>query len=140
MIAHERAHIQQGDVWREAALSALSVTGAPIVAGRALAAWKSATERLCDQIAAHSIGDAAAVASAMLAMSHSGPASACAFTPRHDQLTDRVSAVLDETADGDNAATRLSRIATTAFCIAFLAAIALARPLHHALETLLGTV
>ena len=139
MIAHERAHVAFGDLWRGSALSMLALLGAPGLAASALRAWRDAGERLCDRVAADTVGSPEAVASAIVAFARVPACSTgYAFLPHPAQVVERVEAVLGDAPRGDRAARRLG--ATAALALLGFAAFAalLADPLHHAVETLLG--
>jgi len=141
VVAHERAHVAFGDLRRGSVLSLLALFGAPGLAASALTVWREASERLCDRVAAAAIGSPTTVASAILAFARAPACSAgCSFVPRCDQIADRVEAVLGGSAIGDPAARHLVATAAAAFLSIAVAAVALANPLHHAIETLLGSL
>ncbi len=139
VIAHEIAHVRQGDLWRRTALGLVSLLGAPGVTGRLLSLWESATERLCDHRSVRVVGEPAVVAGALLKLA-GGPraniAMAVAFTG-HD-VVDRVEALLEGQPDGRAAALRLERTVLRASAALVIAAAVLADPLHHGFETLFG--
>ncbi len=141
MLAHERAHVAFGDLWRGTVLSALTVVGAPVAATLALARWRDAGERLCDRVAADAIGSPETVASAILAFAR---APACttgfAFVPHPSHVVDRVEALLADAPRGDRTARRFGVAAVAALGCAVVGATLLADPLHHAIETLLGSL
>jgi hypothetical protein len=140
VIAHERAHLDAGDLPRGALLALAAVIGAPLLAGRVLAMWRSAAERHCDQRAARVV-PATVVAQAMVTMSRSQGAvpAGFAFDPGAE-LARRVEGLLDGGPSGEPAARRLSvsgavlAAGTAALLIAF------ADPLHHLVETLFGVL
>lgn len=140
MLAHERAHIAFGDVWRGSALSALALFGAPGFAAASVRRWRDAGERLCDRVAADALGSPETVAAAIIAFARA-PASrfGCAFVPHPAQVVDRVEALLGDAPRGDRVARRFSAAAAGALLSAAVAAAVLVDPLHHAIETLLGS-
>jgi beta-lactamase regulating signal transducer with metallopeptidase domain len=141
VVAHERAHVAFGDLRRGKVLSICALAGAPGLAASALAAWRNAGERLCDRAAADAVRSPVTVASAILALARtSAPAIGCSFVPRRDQVADRIEAVLGNPATGKPTARRLGAVAATAFLGLAIAAVGLADPLHHAIETLLGSM
>ncbi len=140
VVAHEQAHIRGGDLGRRALLGLAALAGAPLLAGRMLALWDRATERLCDQQAAREVTPAV-VAQALLAMSR-GPVAAPAglsFGARADVVA-RIEGVLADGPTGGTAARRLSAVAVLILAVAAAAAIAFADPLHHLAETFLGAL
>lgn len=141
MLAHERAHIAFGDVWRGSALSVLALLGAPGLAGAALRLWHEAGERLCDRVAAESLGSPDAVASAIVAFARAPVCGVgCAFVPRPAHVVERVEALLMDGPRGDAVAHRFAITAISAVLGAAVASAVLADPLHHAIETLLGSL
>lgn len=139
VLAHERAHIELGDLWRAVVLRGLAVLGAPGAAAAALSIWNEASERLCDRIAADAVGSPAAVASSILTFARArGVTPGCAFAPRRDRLIERVEAVLAGVPFGAPEARQLFARAAVAYGALAVAVIALADPIHHAIETLLG--
>lgn len=141
VVAHERAHVLHGDVWRGTVLSLASLFGAPLLAWRTLAAWRDASERACDRRAADEVGSSATVASALLGFARAPACTlGCGFASRGDQLTRRIEAVLAQPATGARAARRISAAAGLFFTALVAAVIVLADPLHHALESVLGTL
>lgn len=140
VVAHERAHIGHGDLWRRAVLGLLAILGAPGVGGALLGRWERASERLCDRRAAESVGDPTVVARALLALAgrqRSGLVVGPAFVSDGD-VVGRVEALLAGGSDGSAAARALGRIVILAAVIATALAMAASDPLHHGLETLLG--
>ncbi len=142
MLAHERAHVEHGDVWRRVALGFLTLVGPPVFAKRALGVWRAATERLCDQRAALAVDDPGAVGGALLALGRNEQplAIGACFAASSDNLVDRVEAVLNEESDG-HATARWLGFASLVFATAAVATcVAFADPLHHALESLVGFI
>lgn len=138
VVAHERAHLAQGDLSAGSWLGVLALVGAPIVAQRVLGLWRGATERLCDLRAADEV-DATTVASALVALTRAGgaaPAGLAFASPAG--VVERVEALLAGVPAGTAAARRVTL--GLSFLVTSLAALAalFADPLHHALETLLG--
>jgi Zn-dependent protease with chaperone function len=141
LLAHETAHVRQGDLRKRVVLEALLVLAAPFVADRARRAWLQASERLCDAQAVKATGDPATVASAMVAMCRmqaSAPAPGFAFTPALDELAGRIRAVLAGGPLGERAALVLGRVVAVSCATVAIIAAAAADPIHHAFETLLG--
>lgn len=139
IVAHELAHIENRDLWKSLLLSSSEVFCAPLLTRRSRHTWDRATERLCDRIAADRVGDGATVAEALLSWAR-GPhvAVGMSFSPTTDALEERVVAVLSEQPAGHTAATRMARLAVVLLAGAAAAAMLLADPLHHALETVFG--
>ncbi len=141
LVAHESAHIRQGDLRTRAVLEAFLVFAAPLVGDRVRSTWLAASERLCDAHAASVTGEPEVVASAMLSMCRlqaTRPAPAFGFTPTVGEVEDRVRAVLAGGPLGERAAVVLGR-AVIASCVALaIAGVVAAEPIHHAFETLLG--
>jgi Zn-dependent protease with chaperone function len=142
MIAHERAHVCHRDVANRVLLEAVGAVVAPLRRASPLARWELATERLRDAEAAEVTGSPEAVASAMVHMCRLGasaPAGALAtFVARQPALDVRVAALLDGAPTSTRAAVTAGRLAAVVAAGSALAIIALAEPLHHALESLLG--
>jgi Zn-dependent protease with chaperone function len=142
VLAHERAHIEHGDLGRRFGLELLLALGAPLAAGLLGPMWGRATERLCDARASAATGRPDAVANAMVRMCRLGASAPSAvpvgFTPKPAELSERVHAVLAGGLDGRRSARHLGLLAAW-LCLHLIGAAALlAEPLHHALETLLG--
>lgn len=141
LVAHEAAHVRQGDLRKRPVIELLLVFAAPLVGDRVRATWLQASERLCDAHAAAATGEPEMVASAMVSLCRlhaTRPAPSFGFTPTADELTGRVHAVLAGGPLGERAAFALGRLVLAA-CLALALAAALgAEPVHHAFETLLG--
>ena len=142
MLAHEQAHVNHGDLWRGSLLNAVALLGAPLLAGRMLTLWNQASERLCDRAAAAVVNSEATVASAIASVSRLACAApgARSFLARADHVEDRIHAVMSERTDGRAAAATMSHVTLAVVAVLTVACVALADPLHHALETLLGTL
>jgi len=143
MLAHEAAHAEQGDVWKRSVLHVVSWFAAPLVGGVLLERWSSATERLCDHRAALRLGEPEAVARALVNVARSQPggepvASAC-FMPAGSDVVERVEAVLAGGGDGHRLARLFGLAALLVVSAVAISSVALADPIHHALETLVGT-
>jgi beta-lactamase regulating signal transducer with metallopeptidase domain len=143
MLAHERAHVVNGDLPRRALLGLAGILGAPWFAARLLGQWRGATEKVCDRAAASSMGTSVAVAQALVTLSRlagarATPTAAAAFVHRGVDVVERVEAVLGDGPDGRGAARRIARAAAVLFATVGIMATVLADPLHHAIETLLG--
>jgi Zn-dependent protease with chaperone function len=143
MLAHEMAHIDQRDLRTRALLGVASLFGASFVAGRLLAIWSAATERLCDQRAARMAG-AEQVASALVKLLRAGtPTDArvvAAFTEGPEEVVARIEALLSDGPSGRTSSRRLVACVAGVAVVAVAAAIVFAGPLHHAIETLLGVL
>ena len=148
MVEHERAHAAQGDLWRRTLLGlAATFIPSPLVM-RLLAAWDSATERLCDHRAAMVVGDPSPLARALVAMARSRPPAPvpvdgglASFAPQGaTQVIERVEAVLAEGADGAGVARNLGRVGLVALAAALIVSAFLAGPIHHGIESLLGSL
>jgi Zn-dependent protease with chaperone function len=142
MLAHERGHIEQGDLRHRLGLELLLLFAAPLAGALVREHWDSATERLRDADAAAQ-ATPEAVASALVRMAKAalrlkaGPL--VSFTPPADGgLAKRITSLLDRSPLGEGDARRVARIALLSGGALALLALALAAPLHHALETLLG--
>ncbi len=139
MLAHERAHIAHGDLWRRLALELLGVLAAPLVPSALRGAWSSATERLCDARAVDVVGrEPVATALVRLCRADRARSALASFAPTAEALADRVEAVLAAEPTGDVAARRLGAASVLSMLALAALALAFAEPLHHALETLLG--
>jgi Zn-dependent protease with chaperone function len=142
MLEHERAHVAGGDLWRRTLLGALALFGFPVLVHRVLAAWDHATERLCDRQSAQSIGEPTAVARALVVLARAGAGRAvpcaAAFVSRC-HVVDRVESVLASEPEGQVPARRLGAMACATAAAVLVSAAVLAEPLHHAIETLLGS-
>jgi Zn-dependent protease with chaperone function len=139
-VAHERAHQESRDLLRRSALAVLAIAGAPLVGRRMLSVWDSATERLRDRDAAAAVGDETSVASALVALARAGsacPAWSAPLAPA-DELSLRVASLFDERGPRIRAGARLAKASGIALAAAIPVAFAVADPLHHLLETVLG--
>jgi Zn-dependent protease with chaperone function len=151
VLAHERAHVREGDVWRRAVLGLLSLIGAPGLTRLALRAWEHATERLRDRDAAVAVGDPAVVAGALVALA-GGRAARGRLAPGSvaflsgagksgaAEVVARVEALLAGGPDGQDAARRFGRWTALALAGALVTTVLVADPLHHGSETLLGVL
>ncbi|MGE0400853.1 MAG: M56 family metallopeptidase [Kofleriaceae bacterium] len=135
MIAHERAHIEHGDLWLGPVVEAAAVVAAPLCGSWLRARWSVASEQLCDTQAATATSPET-VASALVRLCRAGHAQhvPAGFTATGDELDERVRAVLADAPTGE----RLGRRAWGALFVALATIALLATPLHHLLETLLG--
>jgi len=139
ILAHEIAHIENRDLWKSLLLSLAEIWGAPFLATRSRLDWDRAAERLCDRVAADKVGDGAIVAEALLAWARGpGVATGLSFSPGADALEERVVAVLSEGTAGHGAALRIALLTGLIIASATVAAVLLADPLHHQLETIFG--
>ena len=146
MVEHERAHAAQGDLWRRTLLGLVATVSPSPLAGRLLAAWDGATERLCDHRAARVMGDPTSLARALVAMARPYPGSSLvpsggltSFSPRGPhEVVQRVEAVLAGGPDGGRVASLLGGIALTVVSMLLIMAALLAGPIHHGIESLLG--
>lgn len=140
MLAHEAAHIANGDLGKRVALELALMFAAPLVGGRVLSMWLSSSERLCDARAAQA-SSPEVVADAMVALCRlqiERPANSFGFTPSSSELARRIEAVLNEAPLGSGLARLTGRIALVATGVLVTATAVAAEPLHHAFETLLG--
>jgi Zn-dependent protease with chaperone function len=142
LLAHERAHLEHGDLWLRALLYWAACLGAPGLARWALRRWEAAAERACDLRAAAAVGEPATVASALVTRARaraSALAPAAAVLAAGDHLVERVEALLGpRTADGRRAGLRLVSLVLAASVIGLLAGAWFIEPLHHLIETILG--
>jgi Zn-dependent protease with chaperone function len=140
LLAHEAAHVANGDLRMRGVLEVCLAFAAPLVGDRVRTAWLAATERLCDARAAEACSPAT-VASTMVALFRlqAAPiAGSFGLTPTQAELAARVEAVLAARPLDDHAAKLAGRL-LVATCAGLIAGAALvAEPLHHAFETLLG--
>jgi hypothetical protein len=120
----------------------MALFGAPWMARRALVTWRRATEKLCDRAAAGDVGEETTVAQALVKMARlaGAPSPGMAFVPAPSEVEERVEALLAAPPTGAAAARRMSVAMTASFVVAAAAAIALADPLHHAIESLFGAL
>ncbi len=140
LVAHERAHVTQGDLRTRGWLELCLLVAAPLVGDRARATWLAASERVCDARAAQA-SSPEAVASAMVSLFRlqtTRPTLSFGLTPSQAELASRVEAVLGDRPLGERV-TRLTARIVVATCAALVVGVAFAaEPLHHAFETLLG--
>ncbi len=141
LMAHEQAHIANGDLQKRAVLGILACLGVPMFTRRALKNWELASERVCDRVAASSVGRSSIVAGAILSLAQSPgkrPAAAVAVFAAASNVKDRVHSLLDHEPGGEPDARKMAAfflalsILSTAACMLF------AESLHHILETILG--
>ncbi len=139
VLAHEQAHVANGDLWLRIVLDVAGVFTAPLVGTWLHERWADASERLCDVRAAERT-DRETVASALVQLARAGTPQLLpsGFTPAAEALDRRVRGVLRGGPTGELAAHRFAMIggALSLGLVAIVAAFAPA--LHHALETLLG--
>lgn len=148
MVEHERAHVAQGDLWRRTLLGLIATVIPSPLAGRLLAAWDGATERLCDHRAATIIGEPTSLARALVTMASPHPRPApipsgllASFSPTGThEVVDRVEAVLAGGSDGRRIARSIGRTALVVLLSALIVSAALADPIHHGIESLLGSL
>lgn len=135
VLAHERAHAGDGDLWMASIIDVAASLAAPLTGSWLRDRWADAGERACDLRAAEATS-AETVAEALVRMCRAGSMLpiASGFTPTADVLEQRVRAVLD----GGPAGRRLGWLAWCGLGAALGASFGLATHLHHALETLLG--
>jgi Zn-dependent protease with chaperone function len=135
VLAHERAHAGDGDLWMAAIIDVAASLAAPLTGSWLRGRWRDASERLCDLRAAESTS-AETVAQALVRMCRAGSLLSIAhgFTPTADVLEQRIRSVLDGGPPG-------RRLGWPAWCVlgaVLVASFWFATHLHHALETLLG--
>lgn len=143
VLAHERAHLEQGDLWRRTVLGAAAVFGVPVLVEGVLRAWGHATERLCDRRAADEVGSPVAIAGALVTLARAGAglrhgAAGAASFISGCSVVERVEAILAGGPDGRTAATWFGRAAVAGAIVLVVGVAALADPLHHLVETVLG--
>lgn len=142
MLAHERGHIASRDLQHRLLLELLLLLAAPLAAARVRRAWDSATERLRDLDAAERESPEAVV-SALVRMAKASlrvPARSLAsfVQTAPSDLSVRVTSLLDRAPRGDRAAQQIARGLLLGLAALTALVIALAEPLHHVFETLLG--
>lgn len=142
MLAHERGHIEHGDLRHRLKLELLLLFAAPLTGTIAREHWDSATERLRDAGAAEQASPES-VASALVCMAKAAlqlkAGQLVSFTPRANRgLAQRITCLLDRSPLGEHEAHRVVRLALLGVGSLAMLAMLLAEPLHHALETLLG--
>ncbi len=135
VLAHERAHVERGDLRRRVLASLLACAHLPHVRRALLDDLHLASEQACDEVAGAAVGDRLDVVRALLAIGRLdaralGPA-ALAFSEGH--LVARVEALLapprapvSAHADGG------------LLLLVGLASVAAAHPIHHLAEALVG--
>lgn len=152
------AHHEEGHAARRDPLTLLALRAAaalfPMPGARArIEAWRDAAEATCDSYAAARLGDAAAVAAALVAVERAREAAGSAGeppalaalalgAPAGARLAERVHGLLDGLHGDDSARRRLRNDALAAGIVtlgaAALAALWPGDLIHHAVETLLG--
>ncbi len=141
VLAHELAHVRQGDLQQSLMLAGLAGLGLPGLSGEVRQLWHRATERLCDRLAAVAVGEPETVASALLQLAvlkqDQPHALAVAFGPTC-AVTERVEAVLAGGSDGRKSGNALAALAIAATGALLVGAVLGVDPLHHAIESLLG--
>jgi beta-lactamase regulating signal transducer with metallopeptidase domain len=142
MLAHERGHVAGGDLRYRLALELLLLFAAPGAAGVVRERWEAATERLRDSEAAERESPEA-VASALLCMARAALQARSLFAAPFSaqapsRLAARITSLLDGAPRGERAARRLGGALLLGVASLTALAAALAQPLHHALETVLG--
>lgn len=142
LLAHEAAHVHQGDLQSRRWLGMLALFALPGIGPALVAMWDEATERLCDRVAARASGTPTGIASALVKLARLGvPArmnlGASFMTP--GDLQDRVRAVL-EGGHESAAATWLSAALAASIVGTSVVAALWSDSLHHAIETILALV
>lgn len=156
MLAHERGHIAARDLRHRLALELSLLLAAPLCAARVRHAWDSATERLRDSDAAD-LEAPEAVASALVRLAQASlrapgrsrtlavasfvASFIAAFAPpapAPSSLAVRITSLLDRAPRGERAARRIAGALILTIASLTSLAVALAEPLHHVFETLLG--
>ncbi len=142
MLAHERGHIAHRDLRHRLRLELLLLLAAPRAGAILRAHWDAATEQLRDADAAERTAPEV-VASALVRMSRAAlqlrTAQLASFaTPADGGLARRVASLLDLCPRGEREAQRMARLALLAMISLAVLAFALAEPMHHALEDLIG--
>jgi hypothetical protein len=140
LLAHEAAHVTNGDLRKRIVIEVGLAFAAPLVGERARATWLTATERLCDARAAQT-SSPEVVASAMVSLFRletTRPAASFGLTPTQAELASRVEAVLAARPLGERMARGLGQLVVATCGVLIVSAAIVAEPLHHAFETLLG--
>lgn len=140
VVAHELAHLEQGDLWRRMLLGLAASVGAPGLVDRVMGVWELASERICDRRAAQVVGRPSAVAAALLALVRARPrvAPAGARFAADSHVPERVKSVLSEEPGGEVTAWRLVCALSLGFLAFAVGCANFAEPLHHLFETILG--
>jgi Zn-dependent protease with chaperone function len=144
MLAHETAHVQRGDTLFATVVS-LFATLVPLPGYIALMRdWEVAAEHTCDRIAAERVGDAYAVASALVTVAHllatepppSSPAIVAFSSQRKEGgVQKRVQALLLTTQGGRDERGRMQMLIAF-WGVGLLASILLTPYLCHVMELL----
>lgn len=141
VLAHELAHVANGDLWLRATLGVAAAMGVPFSVSRALRLWELSAERICDRHAALAVERPSTVASAMLAFVQGTPpklAPEGAVFAAMSHVPERVESVLSEEPGGEKHSRQLMIAAALAAAIFTGACGLFAEQLHHTLETILG--
>lgn len=142
MLAHERGHLAHRDLLHRLVVESALVFAAPFTSGVLLDRWDVATERLRDADAAER-STPEVVASALVSMARASfdvrAVGLAAFsTSTRAVLAKRVTSLLAHAPRGERQARTVGRVAALGAASLIALALALAEPLHHVLETLLG--
>ncbi len=146
VIAHERAHLARRDPMMLVLLRAATCFLPTSAADRLLRGWRRAAEVACDRLAARWVGDAGAVASALVVCGRlqlDRSSHRAAMGVAQDDLELRVRALLDDGVLPLEPAAKRGDLASALSVAAFggvLVAVALGHDAHHALETALSWV
>jgi len=141
VLAHEHAHVRNGDLWKRAILGLLACFGAPILIQNALKLWDIASERVSDHEAARQVGKPSVVASAILRLARTRttnqvPAVAVFAAACH--VEGRIHSLFDHPESGSHAAKKLLIVLVLGVGAVALAVASFSESLHHLLETILG--
>jgi hypothetical protein len=139
VLEHERAHARRRDGFWRAWAAALSLAHAPGVRARLLGALHLADEQACDAESSERLGDRLKVAQALLSVARARP---CACAPQREACPGHAGASLGprihELLVGERPSTGRWALPWAAAAVA--AAVALADPLHHWAEMVLGWI
>lgn len=140
VLAHERAHVRRGDVWKRLLLELAGHLGDPFFTSRLRARWHAATEKICDGEAAGKLADPVPVAQALVRSARLGlarPAGAFSFSSHDAGIRERVEELLAGR-PSQKVYFRPTVLGCAAVVMLLAAAIVFFHPLHHLLESILG--
>jgi len=146
IVAHERAHLARRDPLTLVLVRIATSLFSAGPAERLLRGWRRSVELACDRLAASSLGDAGAVAAALVAcgrLQSGGSTVRGAMAAASDDLELRVRALLDRDAepiaDGPHRGDLAHALTVTAALLLAVGLLA-GHSAHHGLETLLSWV
>jgi len=141
LLAHEQTHLAHGDLWKRMVLGVVSCFGMPVLAGKLLRLWETASEHLCDRYAVDRVGEPGIVAEAILSIvrpSTRQPVPVMAPFAAAGNIADRIHALFDQPSTGKAAAKTLGLAAAITSALAAITCAFFADRLHHFFETILG--